>query len=113
MAAALIQLARTLGYGTIAEGVETAAQEESLRRLGCAHAQGYHLGRPLDAEAARWLLAAHDLHEAAGARSAPDSRRPARPPRDQSVASAIDGRSPAGPSSHSRRAHVARTSSSL
>jgi diguanylate cyclase (GGDEF)-like protein/PAS domain S-box-containing protein len=70
MAAALIQLARTLGYGTIAEGVETAAQEESLRSLGCDHAQGYHLGRPLDADAARWLLAAHDLHDAGGALSA-------------------------------------------
>ena len=65
MAAALLQLARTLGYGTIAEGVETAAQEESLRSLGCVLAQGYHLGRPLDAEAARWLLAAHGLPETA------------------------------------------------
>ena len=63
MAAALLQLARTLGYGTIAEGVETAAQEESLRNLGCVLAQGYHLGRPLDAEAARWLLAAHGMPE--------------------------------------------------
>lgn len=62
MAAALIQLARTLGYTTIAEGVETAAQLESLRLMGCDHAQGYHLGRPLDAKAARWLLGAHDLH---------------------------------------------------
>ena len=61
MAAALIQLARTLGYATIAEGVETAAQLESLRLLGCDHAQGYHLGRPLEAKAARWMLGAHDL----------------------------------------------------
>jgi diguanylate cyclase (GGDEF)-like protein/PAS domain S-box-containing protein len=61
MAAALIQLARTLGYATIAEGVETAEQLESLRLLGCDHAQGYHLGRPLEAKAARWLLGAHDL----------------------------------------------------
>ena len=61
MAAALIQLARTLGYGTIAEGVETGEQQESLRRLGCERAQGYHLGKPLDAEAARWLLAAQGL----------------------------------------------------
>ncbi len=61
MAAALIQLARTLGYETTAEGVETAAQLESLRLLGCDHAQGYHLGRPLEARAARWLLGAHDL----------------------------------------------------
>jgi diguanylate cyclase (GGDEF)-like protein len=61
MAAALIQLARTLGYKTIAEGVETAAQLDSLRLMGCDHAQGYHLGRPLEAKAARWLLGAHDL----------------------------------------------------
>jgi EAL domain-containing protein (putative c-di-GMP-specific phosphodiesterase class I) len=64
MAAALIQLARTLGYGTIAEGVETAAQLESLRQLGCERAQGYHLGRPLNADTAGQLLAA-----------APDLRR--------------------------------------
>ncbi len=65
MAAALLQLARTLGYGTIAEGVETAAQEESLRTLGCVLAQGYHLSKPLDAEAARWLLTAHGMSESA------------------------------------------------
>jgi diguanylate cyclase (GGDEF)-like protein len=63
MAAALIQLARTLGYATIAEGVENAAQLESLRRMGCDHAQGYHLGRPLEAQAARWLLGAYDLQK--------------------------------------------------
>ncbi len=63
MAAALIQLARTLGYRTVAEGVETAAQQESLRQLGCQRAQGYHLGRPLDAEAAHWLLSAQHRPE--------------------------------------------------
>jgi diguanylate cyclase (GGDEF)-like protein len=61
LAAALVQLARTLGYRTIAEGVENAAQEAGLRAMGCELAQGYHLGRPLDADAARWLLAAHSL----------------------------------------------------
>ena len=45
----MIQLAKTLGYDTIAEGVETPAQEQSLHALGCAHAQGYYLGRPLEA----------------------------------------------------------------
>ena len=65
MAAALVQLARTLGYETIAEGVETAAQEESLRTLGCVLAQGYHLSRPLDAEAARWFLSAQSMPESA------------------------------------------------
>jgi EAL domain-containing protein (putative c-di-GMP-specific phosphodiesterase class I) len=63
MAAALVQLAKTLRYGTIAEGVENAAQEASLRAMGCEFAQGYHLGRPLDADAARWLLAAHAMPE--------------------------------------------------
>jgi EAL domain-containing protein (putative c-di-GMP-specific phosphodiesterase class I) len=61
MAAALVQLARTLGYGTIAEGVEHAAQQEGLRAMGCELAQGYHLGRPLDAEATRCLLTARGL----------------------------------------------------
>ncbi len=56
LAAALLQLARTLGYETIAEGVETPAQEERLRALGCRLAQGYHLGRPVDAHAAGRLL---------------------------------------------------------
>ncbi len=31
-----MQLARTLGYVAIAEGVEHAAQAESLRALGCS-----------------------------------------------------------------------------
>ena len=57
LAAAMVQLAGTLGYRTIAEGIENAAQEEALRALGCGLAQGYHLGRPLDAEAATRLLA--------------------------------------------------------
>ena len=66
LAAALVQLAHTLGYETIAEGVENAAQAEALRVLGCFFAQGYHLGKPMDADAARWLLAAHGAPEAAG-----------------------------------------------
>ena len=65
LAAALLKLAQTLGYVTIAEGVENAAQEDALRDLGCVYAQGYHLGRPMDTGAARWLLAAHRLPEPA------------------------------------------------
>jgi EAL domain-containing protein (putative c-di-GMP-specific phosphodiesterase class I) len=30
----------------VAEGVEDAATAMALRELGCAHAQGYHFGRP-------------------------------------------------------------------
>ena len=63
MAAAMIQLARTLGYDTIAEGVEKPSQEASLRALGCRLAQGYQLGRPVDAEQTRLLLLAGDHRE--------------------------------------------------
>ncbi len=57
MTAAMVQLARTLGYETIAEGVENRKQEASLRTLGCSLAQGYALGRPRDADATEQLLA--------------------------------------------------------
>ncbi|MGO9853430.1 MAG: EAL domain-containing protein [Acidimicrobiales bacterium] len=60
LAAAIVQLARTLGYQAIAEGVEQAEQADSLRALGCGLAQGYHLGRPLDATATGLLLGSYD-----------------------------------------------------
>lgn len=44
--AALLALGRALGLRTVAEGVETAEQEEVLRALGCDEAQGYRMGRP-------------------------------------------------------------------
>jgi EAL domain-containing protein (putative c-di-GMP-specific phosphodiesterase class I) len=34
----------------VAEGVETAAQQEFLTRLGCDSMQGYLLGRPMSAD---------------------------------------------------------------
>jgi diguanylate cyclase (GGDEF)-like protein len=49
--AAIQGMARALGMRTVAEGVETAAQLERLRGLGCDAAQGYHLGRPAAAAA--------------------------------------------------------------
>lgn len=45
---AIINLARSLGMLTIAEGVETAGQLEFLRQQGCDQVQGYYLGRPLE-----------------------------------------------------------------
>ncbi len=45
--AALVDLAHALGMLAIAEGVETAAQLEDLRAVGCDLAQGYDCGRPV------------------------------------------------------------------
>ena len=48
---AILALARGLGVATTAEGVETAAQAEVMRTLGCDQLQGFHFGRPVVAEA--------------------------------------------------------------
>ena len=45
----VITLSQAIGSTTVVEGVETAAQLEHLRSLGCPLAQGYHLGRPVPA----------------------------------------------------------------
>ena len=44
---AIIQMARSLGMSTNAEGVETDDQLEFLRARGCNQMQGYHYSRPL------------------------------------------------------------------
>ncbi|MBA4343274.1 MAG: hypothetical protein C0423_14145 [Methylibium sp.] len=53
-----IQLARSLGISVVAEGVESAAQLEVLRRLGCDTAQGYHISKPINQEECTRFLAA-------------------------------------------------------
>jgi EAL domain-containing protein (putative c-di-GMP-specific phosphodiesterase class I) len=52
----IVNLARELGMGVIAEGVETAQQAARLRALECPHAQGFLFSRPLPADAARDYL---------------------------------------------------------
>ena len=42
----VVSMASALGLGVIAEGVESEAQADSLRRLGCPLAQGYYFGPP-------------------------------------------------------------------
>ena len=46
---AIVELARSLGLGTVVEGVETASQATVLQRLGCDLGQGYHYSRPVSA----------------------------------------------------------------
>ncbi len=43
----IIALAGKLALSVVAEGVETEAQFDFLRKSGCAYFQGYHLGRPV------------------------------------------------------------------
>ena len=54
---AIIMLARNLGMGITAEGVEKAEQIDFLKENGCDTAQGYLYARPLDARALDAYLA--------------------------------------------------------
>ncbi len=56
LVSAAIALAEALGMEAVAEGVETEAQRAFLIDGGCALAQGFHLARPLPAEAVAALL---------------------------------------------------------
>ncbi|MEI8394808.1 MAG: EAL domain-containing protein [Rhodospirillaceae bacterium] len=47
---AIIQMARSLGLRTIAEGVEDERVMDLLRVCHCDEAQGYHIARPLSAD---------------------------------------------------------------
>jgi diguanylate cyclase (GGDEF)-like protein/PAS domain S-box-containing protein len=44
---AIVALAGSMGMSTIAEGVETQTQLDTLKQLGCGSAQGFLLARPL------------------------------------------------------------------
>ncbi len=52
----IIALARSLGLAVTAEGIETPAQLDILRRSGCSEGQGYLFSKPLSAEAMREFL---------------------------------------------------------
>ena len=51
IASAIIALGHSLNLSIVAEGVETDAQRQLLRALGCDNLQGYLTGRPVSAEA--------------------------------------------------------------
>ena len=58
---AIVQLARTLGLHTIAEGVETEGQLGFLTECGCHAGQGYLFARPMAPEALAPWLAEHPV----------------------------------------------------
>jgi diguanylate cyclase (GGDEF)-like protein len=53
----IIVLARSLGLPVLAEGIETSAQLDMLKSLGCGEGQGFLFSRPLSADALREFLA--------------------------------------------------------
>jgi EAL domain-containing protein (putative c-di-GMP-specific phosphodiesterase class I) len=55
----VLALARTIGVSCVAEGVETNAQLDALRQLGCERVQGFLLSRPLPADQVSAYLAEH------------------------------------------------------
>jgi PAS domain S-box-containing protein len=65
----IVMLAHHLGLKVVAEGVETQAQLDLLRRLGCERAQGYLFSRPVDHEAILKLLATNRAAAVFGSRS--------------------------------------------
>lgn len=54
---AAIGLARAFGCSTVAEGVETEEQADSLQKLGCENIQGYLVAKPMPAnKVEEWLV---------------------------------------------------------
>jgi diguanylate cyclase len=49
IAAAILAVVAAFGLAAVAEGVESAAQAEQLRALGCRYGQGYLWGHPVPA----------------------------------------------------------------
>ena len=58
LVAFMLGLTGALGRGVVVEGVETQAQWDWLVGLGCDAIQGYHVGKPMPADAVlSWLRA--------------------------------------------------------
>jgi len=56
LVSAMVSMAKGLGLGSIAEGVETEQQAKILKEMGCTYAQGYLFSRPLSPEAFKKLF---------------------------------------------------------
>ena len=59
--AAVVALGRALGLAVLAEGVETAAQMDEVRRLGCDLVQGFYITPPLPPGPVHALIASGRL----------------------------------------------------
>jgi len=57
---AVVNIAKSFGITTVAEGVETVDQFKAVRAEGCTEAQGYHFSRPVPSSNVLDLLAQWD-----------------------------------------------------
>ena len=57
----LVQLGKSLGLQTLAEGIEESSQYSQLEREHCDSGQGYIFGRPLEADAVEAFLLARSF----------------------------------------------------
>ncbi len=64
----VVALATILGTETVAEGVESGAQAERLRAVGCEYAQGYHFCHPASAQVIELQLSAFEMAATRGER---------------------------------------------
>ena len=67
----IVDMAHTLGFTVVAEGVEAEPQADFLRELGCEQAQGFLFARPMPA-------AAFNAHIASTAAAQKKPRRTAK-----------------------------------
>ncbi|WP_433296006.1 putative bifunctional diguanylate cyclase/phosphodiesterase [Actinoplanes sp. CA-030573] len=58
LADTIVQLGKSLGMATVAEGIEEFGQLAALREMGCHFAQGYYFSRPVPADEAGALFLA-------------------------------------------------------
>jgi predicted signal transduction protein with EAL and GGDEF domain len=61
LARAIVRISQTLHMDTVAEGIESEAQAQRLRDLGCTRGQGFLYSRPLSPDAARNMLLHPDV----------------------------------------------------
>lgn len=59
----IIDVAHNLGLTTVAEGIETKAQQRCLVSFGCHQMQGYLLARPLPVDEIETLLPLANISE--------------------------------------------------
>src|SRR5262249_34921285 len=75
----IVDMTHNLGMVVTAEGVETEAQLETLKRAGCDRVQGFLLSKPMPTESAGQLLGGRSgierLQQATSRRGTPPTSR--------------------------------------